>query len=129
MPIITAKSFESGISMPTSVQFFKEFKDDYRDSNDEADLYKLAEAFTSGIQRKTEPSMIVIQNEFRNKSITQKVTIDTQSIQTYMYMSLREIKSKEELALLTKAVRISAMGQREIMKAMHPGMSETEMNS
>jgi Xaa-Pro aminopeptidase len=41
--------------------------------------------------------------------------------------SLREIKSKEEMVLLTKAVRISAMGQREIMKAMHPGMSETEI--
>lgn len=41
--------------------------------------------------------------------------------------SLREVKSKEELALLTKAVRISAMGQRETMKAMHPGMSETEI--
>jgi Xaa-Pro aminopeptidase len=31
------------------------------------------------------------------------------------------------LVLLKKAVRISAMGQREIMKAMHPGMSETEV--
>ena len=31
------------------------------------------------------------------------------------------------MKLLTKAVRISAMGQREIMKAMHPGMSETEI--
>ena len=41
--------------------------------------------------------------------------------------SLREIKSKEELVLLTKAIRISAMGQREIMKAMHVGMSESEV--
>jgi Xaa-Pro aminopeptidase len=40
---------------------------------------------------------------------------------------LREIKTKEELLLLTKAVRISAMGQREIMKAMHQGMSESEI--
>jgi Xaa-Pro aminopeptidase len=111
---------------------FKEFKDDYRDSKrDEADLYKLAEAFKNqvGYNVKAEPKIDRhLQNEFRNKkSITQKkVTIDTQSIQTYM-ASLREIKSKEELVLLTKAVRISAMGQREIMKAMHPGMSETEI--
>jgi Xaa-Pro aminopeptidase len=41
--------------------------------------------------------------------------------------SLREKKSKEEMVLLTKAIRISAMGQQEIMKAMHPGMSETQI--
>ena len=40
---------------------------------------------------------------------------------------LREIKSKEELKLLTKAVRISAIGQVEVMKAMKPNMSETEI--
>src|SRR5690606_1767521 len=40
---------------------------------------------------------------------------------------LRQIKLEEELVLLKKAIRISAMGQREIMKAMHPGMSETEV--
>jgi Xaa-Pro aminopeptidase len=91
----------------------------------------LAEAFKNQVgynvktEQKIDPNL---QNEFRNKkSVTKKiVTIDTQSIQTYM-ASLREIKSKEELVLLTKAVRISAMGQREIMKAMHPGMSETEI--
>ncbi|GAA4270308.1 aminopeptidase P family protein [Hyunsoonleella aestuarii] len=40
---------------------------------------------------------------------------------------LREIKTEEELVLLTKAIRISAMGQREVMKAMHPNMSESEI--
>ena len=40
---------------------------------------------------------------------------------------LREVKTKEELSLLKKAVFISAMGQVEIMKAMHPKMSETEV--
>jgi Xaa-Pro aminopeptidase len=34
-------------------------------------------------------------------------------------MASLEKKTKEELVLLTKAVSISAMGQREIMKAMH----------
>ena len=34
---------------------------------------------------------------------------------------------EEEMKLLTKVVRISAMGQREIMKAMHVGMSEAEI--
>ena len=40
---------------------------------------------------------------------------------------LRGIKKPEELALLRKAVNISAIGQREVMKAMQPGMSETEI--
>ncbi len=41
--------------------------------------------------------------------------------------TLRELKTKEELVLLTKAVRISAIGQVEVMKAMKPHMSETEL--
>tara|TARA_R110002050_G_scaffold10592_3_gene36194 strand:- start:9051 stop:10673 length:1623 start_codon:yes stop_codon:yes gene_type:complete len=41
--------------------------------------------------------------------------------------TLREIKTKEELVLLKKAVEISAVGQIEVMKAMHPNMSEMEI--
>ena len=41
--------------------------------------------------------------------------------------SLREVKTKEELVLLRKAVEISCIGQIEVMKAMHPKMSETEI--
>jgi Xaa-Pro aminopeptidase len=40
---------------------------------------------------------------------------------------LREIKSEEELALMRKAIDVSAVGQIEVMKAMHPKMSETEI--
>ena len=40
---------------------------------------------------------------------------------------LRETKTAEELKLLTKAIKISAQGQIEMMKAMHSGMSETEI--
>ena len=40
---------------------------------------------------------------------------------------LRETKLPEEMALLKKAIEISAIGQLEVMKAMHPGMSETEV--
>lgn len=40
---------------------------------------------------------------------------------------LREVKTEEELKLLIKAVRISAIGQVEVMKAMKPHMSETEL--
>jgi Xaa-Pro aminopeptidase len=57
---------------------------------------------------------------------TPKSNLDVQTLTTIMG-ELRQIKTPEEMVLLTKAVRISAMGQREIMKAMHPGMSETEI--
>ena len=40
---------------------------------------------------------------------------------------LRETKTNEELVLLKKAIEISAVGQIEIMKAMHPNMSESEI--
>jgi len=40
---------------------------------------------------------------------------------------MREIKTAEEIKLLTKAIRISAIGQIEVMKAMKPHMSETEL--
>ncbi len=55
-----------------------------------------------------------------------KTNIDILSLEAYM-SSLREIKSPEELKLLKKAIEISAVGQIEIMKAMHPNMSEAEI--
>lgn len=55
-----------------------------------------------------------------------ETNLDTKMLRQLM-AGLRQIKTPEEMVLLNKAVRISAMGQREIMKAMHPGMSETEI--
>jgi Xaa-Pro aminopeptidase len=40
---------------------------------------------------------------------------------------LRMIKSPEELKLLRKAIDVSCIGQNEVMKAMHPKMSEMEI--
>lgn len=57
---------------------------------------------------------------------TPKSNLDPHSLST-LTAGLRQIKTPEEMVLLTKAIRISAIGQREIMKAMHPGMSETEV--
>jgi Xaa-Pro aminopeptidase len=112
--------------------FFKEFEEDNRNSkNEKADLYKLIGAFKSQIgftDKAKSPMYLNVQNEINSKKrfTSKKVSINTETILTYM-ASLREKKSREELVLLTKAIRISAMGQREIMKAMHPGMSETEI--
>lgn len=41
--------------------------------------------------------------------------------------TLRETKTEDEMVLLRKAVEISAVGQIEVMKAMHTNMSETEI--
>lgn len=49
------------------------------------------------------------------------------AIITEIMNTLRETKTEEELKLLKKAVEISAVGQIEVMKAMHPNMSESEI--
>lgn len=68
------------------------------------------------------------------KEIKQKITLalkpKTNIDITFLAANLatmREVKTAEELKLLTKAVRISAIGQIEVMKAMKPHMSETEL--
>jgi Xaa-Pro aminopeptidase len=52
--------------------------------------------------------------------------LDLKSLGVIM-SELRETKLPEEMELLKKAIEISAVGQLEVMKAMHPGMSETEV--
>jgi Xaa-Pro aminopeptidase len=42
---------------------------------------------------------------------------------------LREIKTKNEIKLLKKAVAISVVGQIEVMKAIHPDMGEREIQA
>jgi Xaa-Pro aminopeptidase len=41
--------------------------------------------------------------------------------------TLREIKTPEEMSLIRKAVEISCQGQNEVIKALHPNMSELEI--
>lgn len=52
--------------------------------------------------------------------------LDVTTLEKYM-ATLREVKTEAEVDLLRKAVTISCIGQREVMKAMRPGMSETEV--
>ena len=68
------------------------------------------------------------------KDIKQKITLalkpKTNIDLTFLPSNLatmREIKTEAELKLITKAVRISAIGQIEVMKAMKPHMSEMEL--
>ncbi|RMG26339.1 MAG: M24 family metallopeptidase [Bacteroidetes bacterium] len=68
-------------------------------------------------------------NEHALKKVQEEVphsNLDGYSL-NYMMANLREGKLPEELKLLKKAVEISCVGQIEVMKAMHPGMSESEI--
>ncbi|GGZ19254.1 hypothetical protein GCM10007049_09500 [Echinicola pacifica] len=46
---------------------------------------------------------------------------------TEIMESLRGVKTAEEISMLQKAIKISAIGQIEVMKALKPGMSEREV--
>ncbi len=58
--------------------------------------------------------------------LNEKLNIDIEFLAN-SFAEMREVKTAEELKILTKAIRISAIGQIEIMKAMKPHMSETEI--
>ncbi|WKD86700.1 Xaa-Pro aminopeptidase [Polaribacter huanghezhanensis] len=102
---------------------FEDFKNDVRDDKrTDADLYDLILTFKTKISYQTSSDKIPASD----KNIKLATNIDVTAVKGLM-ATLREVKTKEELVLLKKAVRISAMGQVEIMKAMHPKMSETEV--
>ncbi|PHR72925.1 MAG: Xaa-Pro aminopeptidase [Lutibacter sp.] len=102
---------------------FKDFQNDVRDNKrDKSDLYDLIEQFKTKVSYESLPTKIPAGEEI----VEMKTNIDVKGLRTLM-ASLREIKTKEELVLLKKACEISAVGQIEIMKAMHSGMSETEI--
>jgi Xaa-Pro aminopeptidase len=99
---------------------FFDFKNDVRnDPADSSDLYDLIEQFKTKINYKQESGLSVTQEPSKNN-------IDVTTLDVIMD-DLRGIKTKEELDMIRKAVRISCMGQVEVMKAIKPGMSEREV--
>ena len=64
--------------------------------------------------------------ELKQQMRAQLSNLDTETLGSILD-ELREVKHPEEVALLKKAIYISAVGQVEVMKAMHPGMSEREI--
>lgn len=95
---------------------FYDFYDDVRDTNEKGDLFDLVKQFKEKVGYKT--SDLSIEPKPNN--------IDLVTLNVIM-SKLRGIKKAEELTLLRKAVNISTVGQQEVMKAMRPGMSETEI--
>tara|TARA_R110002051_G_scaffold293534_2_gene358588 strand:+ start:7256 stop:8869 length:1614 start_codon:yes stop_codon:yes gene_type:complete len=155
---------------------FSDFKEDYRDNGDSADLYHLIQAFkekayypknydgrkqqfyatikSTAIENSANVAQTLGRylNRFEDlksdellsgyvnagddnlrKEFKDKISLELQSSNLNSFMigeimnKLRETKTKEELVLLKKAIEISAVGQIEIMKAMHPNMSESEI--
>ncbi len=101
---------------------FENFNNDVRDTRESADLFDLIKVF----KEKVSFDLVNLNNPTNDKMYNEtKKRIDTETLQKLM-TSLREIKTKEELVLLKKAINISAIGQLEMMKAINPKMSERE---
>ena len=84
----------------------------------DGDLMKYKDATAKALKKELQQKIAL--------KLDAKTTIDIHFLSNNL-ATLREIKTSEELVLLTKAVRISAIGQVEVMKAMKPHMSETEL--
>ena len=111
------KEFNLDFSRFDKVLFY-DFKNDVRDSRESCDLYELMESFKEKINYNVDRLAIKPEPEETNH--------DTKSLDMLM-AQLRGVKLDDELDLIRKAVDISCLGQKEVMKAMRPGMSETEV--
>jgi Xaa-Pro aminopeptidase len=99
---------------------FFDFKNDVRDDPaDSADLYDLIEQFKAKVNYQQNAALSVTPEPAKNN--LNVVALDG------IMDDLRGIKTKEELELIRKAVKISCAGQVEVMKAIKPGMSEHEV--
>lgn len=112
------KDFPIDFSQFDKVLFY-DFKNDVRNTKEEGDLYDLIASFKEKVNYPVE-QQVTIEPE------PQQNNLDTQMLDSLL-APMRGIKQPEEIDLLRKAVKISALGQAEVMKAMHPGMSELEV--
>ncbi len=155
---------------------FFDFKNDYRDTREKADLFDLIKTFKGKTNypsdynaTKQQLYSMITSTDITNSAnvaqtlgrylnyyedlqedkfltefveakddalrneIKEKVTLELKAnnldsaIIAEILNTLRETKTEEEMVLLRKAIEISAVGQNEVMKAMHPNMSETEI--
>ena len=106
------KSFKIDFSKFDKI-IFDRFPDDAgNDRRDNADLADLIEQFKKSA---TIPADLTTDKKFDYRLYRE------------LTGRLREIKTPEEMDLIRKAVEISCRGQNEVMKAVHPGMSEMEI--
>jgi Xaa-Pro aminopeptidase len=106
------KSFNIDFSKFDKI-IFDAFPRDLADSKqNKADLYDLIKQFQEKASVPEDPS--------------KEKRFDVRAYRT-LTGALREVKTEEEMLLLRKAVEISCQGQNEVMKAVHPNMSELEI--
>jgi len=114
------KKYNVDFSKFSEILFF-DFKNDVRDNpRDSSDLFSLIELFKIKVNYPSKASTLNVSPE------PQKNNLNMRGLATIM-ADLRGIKTEEELEMIRKAVSISCMGQREVMKALKPGMSEREI--
>jgi len=100
---------------------FNDFENDVRDNPaDSSDLYDLISQFKQKVNYPSKDNTLNVAREANKNNLN---TVEL----ARLIGTLRGIKTKEELDLIRKAVSISCMGQREVMKAIKPGMSEREI--
>jgi len=102
-------SFLSSLQGINTIYHFPLFNDVRDHPRNAFDLFALQAAFTGFIFEQTELS----------KPEDSTVTID-QEVLPSIVGSLREIKTEQEIAILKQAVAMSAIGQIEVMRAIHP---------
>ncbi|WKK73490.2 aminopeptidase P family protein [Marivirga salinae] len=98
---------------------FHDFEDDVRETQEEGDLYDLIAQFKQKVNYPDNTSLDITPEPQENNLNT--------TLLDELLRPMRGIKTEEELDLLRKAVKISALGQAEVMRAMEPGMSELEV--
>lgn len=114
------KKYSVDFSKFDKILFF-DFMNDVRDDpRDSSDLYSMIEDFKVKVNYPSQEKGLSVTRE------PSKNNLNTTELVTIME-NLRGIKTKEEVDMIKKAVSISCMGQREVMKAIKPGMSEREI--
>ena len=109
-------SFLSSLQGMNAIYHFPLY-DDIRDHPRNAyDLFALQTAFTGFIFEQTE----LLKPEDNAVQIDQEVLPS-------ILGSLREIKTEQEISIIKQAVAMSAIGQIEVMRAIHPEISEREL--
>jgi len=91
-------------------------RDDVRDfKDDKFDLFDIQNKFQEIVSKKESDILGDLNKQFFSSSINQIMS------------KLRQTKDPLEIELLTKAIRISALAQIEVMRAIHNDMTEREV--
>ena len=106
-----------GIQNAVSAASFPEFK---------MELSKFKKVYF--FEEKKEAIESDLRKQFKQKISSSKVNSDTYAIKEMM-AALREIKSKDELDLMRKAIGFTCDGIKEAMKSLEPGMHEYDVEA